>query len=277
EAEYSLDRPLLSLMFEGPDEELSLTQNSQLAIYITSVALYRSLIKTVPHFQPTAYAGLSLGEYSALTASGALSFDTGLKLVAKRAALMEKATTEKEGAMAVIIGLNRDEVHHFLLDQKSTHVWIANINSPTQIVISGEKMAIQKILPLFKEAGAKRAMLLKVSGAFHSPYMASAQKGLHSILKTTPFATPSAPIVMNHTGEPTDGQRAGIQKALYEQITSPVLWLNSLNWLSQRATQYIEIGAGITLASINKWGNIPTLPCQCHQDIIAIKHLTEDS
>ena len=237
---------ITDLMFEGSDEELKQTKVTQPAIFLHSVILARSLGET---FQPDMTAGHSLGEFSALVAAGALSFEDGLKLVYARALAMQKACEANPSTMAAILGLPDEKVEEVCASVDDVVV-PANYNCPGQIVISGSNSGIEKACELMKEAGAKRALPLKVGGAFHSPLMEPARLELMAAIEATPFATPSCPVYQNvSTVGETDP--AVIRKNLIAQLTSPVKWTQSVQqMIADGAVEFVELGPGSVLQGL---------------------------
>lgn len=237
---------ITDLMFEGSDEELKQTKVTQPAIFLHSVILARSLGET---FQPDMTAGHSLGEFSALVAAGALSFEDGLKLVYARALAMQKACEANPSTMAAILGLPDERVEEVCASVDDVVV-PANYNCPGQIVISGSNSGIEKACELMKEAGAKRALPLKVGGAFHSPLMEPARLELMAAIEATPFATPICPVYQNvSTVGETDP--AVIRKNLIAQLTSPVKWTQSVQqMIADGAVEFVELGPGSVLQGL---------------------------
>ncbi len=246
-----MELDLKTICFEGPEEELKQTYITQPAIYVHSVAVFEILKEK--GFKPSAAAGHSLGEYSALTAAGALSFEDGLKIVKERGRLMFKAGQEQPGTMAAIIGLAPEQVKDICTALAETGVvQPANFNSPGQIAISGEIAAVQAALLKAKEAGAKKAVELVVSGAFHSPLMQTAQDGLKSVLDTVQIHNPKIPVYSNVEAAPVqDG--AKIRQLLVQQLTKPVLWQTIIeNMIADGYQPFYEIGPGKVLKGLQK-------------------------
>ena len=241
-----LDFDITKIMFEGTKDELKQTRVTQPAIYIYSVVVAKIMgIK----FQPDALAGHSLGEFSALAAAGTISFDSGLKLVSQRAEAMQKACDIKDGTMAAILGLEDEKVVE-ICKQTLGSVVAANFNCPGQLVISGSVSAVESACESIKAAGAKRAILLPVGGAFHSPLMEPAKIELANAIKSTDFSTPICPIyqnvVANAVTDPIE-----IQKNLIAQLTSPVRWTQSINtMIKEGITKFIDVGPGKVLLGL---------------------------
>ena len=237
---------ITDLMFNGTDEDLKKTSVTQPAVFIHSVAL---AIALGDEFKPEMVAGHSLGEFSALVAAGALSFDDGLRLVAARAAAMQKACEINPSTMAAIIALPDEKVEEICATIPGVVV-CANYNCPGQLVISGEIEAIDKACELLSAAGAKRALKLKVGGGFHSPCMEPARAELAEAIEKTEFMTPRCPVYQNVDAKPhTDP--AEIKANLVAQLTAPVRWTNSVrNMIADGATEFTELGPGKTLQGL---------------------------
>ena len=239
---------ITDIMFNGTDEDLRATKVTQPAIFIHSVAL---ALCTPGLEAPDMVGGHSLGEFSALVAAGAVSFEDALKLVAVRANEMQKCCEKVPGTMAAIIGLPTEKVEE-ICDGIEGIVIPANYNCDGQIVISGEKEAVLAACEACKQAGAKRALPLAVSGAFHSPLMEPARAELAKAIETTEVRTPRCPIYQNVTAQPeTDPVR--IKENLLKQLTSPVRWTQSVkNMLADGATEFTELGPGTVLQGLVK-------------------------
>ncbi|MDD2345224.1 MAG: ACP S-malonyltransferase [Bacteroidales bacterium] len=239
---------ITDLMFEGTDEDLRQTKVTQPAIFLHSVLLAKSL---GDDFKPEMVAGHSLGEFSALVAAGALSFENGLKLVYRRALAMQKACEIEPSTMAAILGLE-DSVVEKVLDSISEVVVAANYNSPGQLVISGSIEGINIACEKLKEAGAKRALPLKVGGAFHSPLMNPAKEELAEAINSTHFNKPICPIYQNVTAKPTNDPEK-IKTNLIAQLTSPVKWTQIVqNMAADGLSQCVELGPGSVLQGLVK-------------------------
>lgn len=239
---------ITDIMFMGTDEELRQTKVTQPAIFLHSVMLAKSLGND---FKPDMVAGHSLGEFSALVAAGALSFEDGLKLVFRRAMAMQKACEAEPSTMAAILGLE-DEKVEAVLANISEVVVAANYNSPGQLVISGSIEGINIACEKLKEAGAKRALPLKVGGAFHSPLMNPAKEELAEAINSTPFSKPICPIYQNVTALPTSNPEE-IKKNLIAQLTAPVKWTQIVqNMASDGLTECVELGPGTVLQGLVK-------------------------
>jgi len=238
---------ITDLMFEGTDDDLKQTKVTQPAIFLHSVIL----AKTLEDFNPDMVAGHSLGEFSALVANGALSFEDGLTLVYKRAMAMQKACEKEPSTMAAIIGLE-DNVVVEVCSGIDEIVVPANYNCPGQLVISGSMKGIDVACDKLKEAGAKRALPLKVGGAFHSPLMEPARVELAEAINSTDFNTPVCPVYQNVDAKPyTDS--AKIKENLIKQLTSPVKWTYIMqNMIADGMTSYTEVGPGNVLQGLLK-------------------------
>ncbi len=241
-----LDFDISKVMFEGTEEELKKTNVTQPAIFIHSVIL-SNCIKDLP----TMVAGHSLGEFSALVGAKAISFKAGLKLVIKRAEAMYLACETYNSTMAAIIGLDSNIIEKVCSDTKGIVV-PANYNSPTQIVISGEKNAIEKACEKLISIGAKRAVVLPVGGAFHSPIMDPAKESLKKVIRETEFNNPICPIYQNVCAKPITNIDE-LKNNLILQLTSPVKWYQIIEkMVSDGATQFMEIGPGNVLSGLNR-------------------------
>ena len=236
------------LSFKGPLKDLTETKVTQPAIFINSYALFKEIEKKC---NPDVVSGHSLGEYTALTAAGALDFEEALKLVKVRSEQMQMATENSAGTMAAIVGLDFEKVKAILDDMKSYGICVlANHNSPKQIVISGETPAVQKAMMKMKDEGARRAIELSVGGAFHSPLMKSAREELKKALDSANFKEPNYPIYSNVTGTPTQDPDE-IRDRLDQQLTSSVLWVNTIeNMVAEDIEDYYEIGPGRVLQGL---------------------------
>lgn len=238
---------ILSIMFSGADEDLKKTSVTQPAIFIHSVAA----VKAINALGAQMVAGHSLGEFSALVANGVLSFEDGLRLVYERAQAMQDACDTNPSSMAAILGLE-DALVEDICAQVDGIVVPANYNCPGQLVISGETAAVEKACGLLKEAGAKRALLLPVNGAFHSPLMQSAQDRLAAAIENTKFRKATLPVYQNiTTSAVTDADE--IKKNLIAQLTGPVKWTQSVqNMIKDGAELFVEVGPGKTLQGLIK-------------------------
>lgn len=251
-ADMTLGRSISTLCFEGPEDKLTNTFNTQPALYVTSAAAFEVIKEQ--GFTPAMTAGHSVGEYAALYAAGAFSFEDGLRLVQERARLMNAAAEENPGAMAAILGLSPEQVVEVVHKASDAGIVVAaNFNSLIQVVISGESAAVGKASDLAAEAGAKRVVPLAVSGAFHSPLMQTAADAMIEALRGIDVAKEvSIPVVANYTA---DFEKSGeeICVNLSKQITGSVRWVESVNtMLDAGAEVFIELGAGSVLAGLIK-------------------------
>lgn len=239
---------ITDIMFGGTDEELRRTDVTQPAIFLHSVILAKSLGNG---FDPDMTAGHSLGEFSALVASGALSFDDGLKLVKQRATAMQKACEATPSTMAAVLGLEDGKVEEICASIDDIVV-PANYNCPGQLVISGSNEGIEKACAALLDSGAKRALKLNVGGAFHSPLMEPARQELAEAINAAPFSAPVCPVYQNVDAKPyTDPEK--IKENLILQLTAPVRWTQIIqNMLADGATRFIELGPGAVLAGLIK-------------------------
>jgi [acyl-carrier-protein] S-malonyltransferase len=251
-ADEALGFLLSELIFQGPEEELRKTYHTQPALLTTSMALYEAFkIKGV---QADYVAGHSLGEYSALVAAGALSFEDAVRIVRLRGQFMEKAVPGGQGAMAAVLGAERAALAQLCarISEEVGSVEMANINSPGQIVVSGTKEGVQAVVEKGKEIGAKRVIPLEVSGPFHSSLMKPAASQLADELQKITILTPNIPVVANVTALPVEAPDR-IRELLVEQVYSPVLWEDTVLWLiSQGVDTFIEIGSGSVLTGLVK-------------------------
>jgi [acyl-carrier-protein] S-malonyltransferase len=248
QANEILDFPITDIMFEGTAEGLRETKVTQPAIFLHSVILSKVLGDA---FTPDMVAGHSLGEFSALVANGALLFEDGLRLVSQRALAMQKACELQPGTMAAVLSLD-DSIVEKICSEISGIVVPANYNCPGQLVISGEISAIEEACVKLKEAGARRALVLPVGGAFHSPLMEPAREELAAAIESTTFSNPVCPIYQNvHATAMRNA--AEIQKNLIAQLTSPVRWTQSVqNMVKDGATHFVEVGPGKVLQGLVK-------------------------
>jgi len=235
-------------MFGGTDEELKQTNVTQPAIFLHSVILFNTTEGLVPDM----VAGHSLGEFSALVANKVLSFEDGLRLVAKRAAAMQRACEINPSTMAAVLGLEDSIVEKICAEITGEVVVAANYNCPGQLVISGSIAGVQEACEKLKAAGAKRALMLQVGGAFHSPLMEPAKEELKAAIEATTFGTPTCPVYQNVDAKPyTDA--ATIKQNLINQLTSPVRWTQTVqNMVAGGATRFTEVGPGTVLQGLVK-------------------------
>lgn len=239
---------ITDLMFAGTEEDLRQTKVTQPAIFLHSVILAAVMGDS---FKPSMSAGHSLGELSALTATGAISFENGLKLVSRRALAMQKACESAPSTMAAILGVD-DKVVEEVCSSIDDIVVPANYNSPGQLVISGTEAGIDKAIEALKARGARRALKLSVGGAFHSPLMESARAELEEAILSTPFQSPVCPVYQNVNGKPS-ADPSIIRTNLVAQLTSPVRWTQSiLNMINDGAASFTEVGPGSVLQGLIK-------------------------
>ena len=245
EADRILSFEISKIMFEGSAEELKQTKVTQPAVFIHSVA---AAVALGDEFDPAMVAGHSLGEFSALAASGALTFESALRLVYARALAMQKACEEVPSTMAAILALPDEKVEEIC--EGIEGVVAANYNCPGQVVISGTVEGVQKACEALKAAGAKRALPLAVSGGFHSPCMASAREELKAAIEATEFFTPRCPIYQNVDAKPHTSPEE-IKANLIAQLTSPVKWTQSVRaMLADGAEEFVECGPGAVLTGL---------------------------
>jgi [acyl-carrier-protein] S-malonyltransferase len=248
-ANAALGYNLAQICFEGPDAELTKTENAQPGIFLVSWVAFQLLKEQIPNLKFDATAGLSLGEFTALTAAGAMSFEDGLRIVRARGKFMQEACDATRGGMAAIIGLDENPTREVCAE---AGVELANLNCPGQLVISGDLGKISNAIELAKAKGAKRAIPLPVAGAYHSPLMADAQPKLQSELAKIKISAPVVPVISNVTAQP-HGDATEIPARLVEQVTSPVLWQNSMRYLlAQGFTRFVELGPGTVLSGFMK-------------------------
>lgn len=266
-----MEMDLKSVCFEGPEEQLKQTYITQPAIFVHSVAVFELLKRN--NLLPQGVAGHSLGEYSALVAAGALSFEDGLRLVKTRGRLMFDAGKEQPGTMAALIGLEADTVYEICEDVPGI-VQPANFNSPGQIAISGEVEAVRAAIEKAKEAGAKKAVELVVSGAFHSPLMQAAQQGLQEALEATEFKDAQVPLYSNVEAKPVQDKDT-IRTLLIAQLTKPVLWQTIIEtMIADGYDAFYEVGPGKVLKGLQKRIN-RGFPCSLVGTVAQIETIGE--
>ncbi len=240
---------ITDILFEGTDEDLKQTKVTQPAVFLHSVI---RAICLGEDFKPDMVAGHSLGEFSALVASGALSFEDGLRLVSKRALAMQAACELEPSTMAAVLGLDDAKVVEVLNGIQDEVVVAANFNCPGQLVISGSIKGVERACELLKEAGAKRALPLKVGGAFHSPLMEPAREELAKAIEETPFSTPRCPVYQNVTASPVIEPNE-IKRNLIAQLTAPVRWTECVEaMVRDGAESFTELGPGTVLQGLVK-------------------------
>jgi [acyl-carrier-protein] S-malonyltransferase len=249
EANDILGRNLSSLIFEGTADDLRATDNSQVAIYVTSIAIWRVLQEEIG-VVAKACAGHSLGEYSALTATGKASFKDVLPIVAKRGELMSQACEKCPGKMAAVIGLSPEKIEEITKD--NNELWAANFNCPGQVVISGTEEGIAKGIEDAKALGARRALPLQVHGAFHSGLMQTAEDELKPYLDSLEIQETPIQFLMNVSGDYEDSAN-GIRQKLIKQVTSPVLWEKQVQTMTESGINaFVEVGCGKVLTGLGK-------------------------
>lgn len=230
---------LTDVMFNGSAADLKQTKITQPAIFLHSIARAKM---NGDDFQPDAVAGHSLGEFSALVAAGAMDFESGLKLVQQRAMAMQAACEIQESTMAAILGLADEKVEEICASITDEVVVAANYNCPGQLVISGSVKGIEQAVEKFKEAGAKRAIILPVGGAFHSPLMEPAREKLQAAIEATTFSVPTCPVYQNVDAKPTTDPET-IKSNLIAQLTAPVRWTQTVqNMIADGAASFVEVG-----------------------------------
>ena len=248
-ANAALGYDLAAVCFNGPDLALTRTENAQPGIFLVSWIAFQLLKEQVPSLTFDAAAGLSLGEFTALTVAGAMSFEDGLRVVRQRGRFMQEACEATRGGMAAVIGLDETPTREVCAE---AGVVLANLNCPGQLVISGEADKIARAVELAKAKGAKRAIALPVAGAYHSPLMAGARPKLQAELAKIKIVPPMLPVVSNVTALPHGGA-TDISARLVEQVTLSVLWEQSLRaLLAQGFTRFIELGPGTALSGFMK-------------------------
>lgn len=253
EADDLLKRNLSKILWEGSESVLTETQNSQVGIFVTSMALLAVLNELFPHLKPSFCAGLSLGEYSALAASGTLSFKETLALVDKRGRYMNDACEAIKGTMAVVMGMEALAVEKMVAEiNLPKDLFVANLNCPGQVVISGTALGIDAAMKVAKEKGAKRVLPLAVHGAFHSGLMQQAKIRLEPEILQASFSDTPISLVMNYSGAIVSNQEE-MRHQLIEQVTNPVRWEQGVRLMDSSGVDlYLEIGCGKTLSGMNK-------------------------
>lgn len=248
QADELLGFPISQIMFEGSDEDLKQTKVTQPAVFLHSYIAFRCLAES----EPDMVAGHSLGEFTALAANGTLAFEDALMLVSKRAHAMQRACEETPSGMAVVLKFDNDTIEQVCASITEEVVVPANYNSQQQLVISGSMRGLEIAMDKLQEAGARKVMLLKVGGAFHSPLMQSAQEELATAIEQCAFKTPSCPIYQNATALASSDPEV-IKTNLLKQLTNPVRWMQSvMNMSTDGAGQFVEFGPGDTLKNLIK-------------------------
>jgi [acyl-carrier-protein] S-malonyltransferase len=248
-ANATLGYDLTRLCFDGPEAELTRTENAQPGIFLVSWAAFEVLREQVPGFAFGATAGLSLGEFTALAAAGASNFEDGLSVVRERGRFMQEACEATLGGMAAIIGLDEVATRELCAE---AGVELANLNCPGQLVISGEASSVTRACELARSRGARKAVPLAVAGAYHSRLMAGAQPRLAAVLERITLRPPTVPVISNVTARP-HGSAAEIRSLLIQQVTAPVRWEESIrHLLSEGFTRFLELGPGKALGGFLK-------------------------
>lgn len=253
EADELLGRKLSSIILNGPADLLTETKNSQIGIYTASMAILRVLSKLFPTLKPSICSGLSLGEYTAITAAGMVQFTDAVPLVQSRGHYMNEACEQQQGAMAVVLGLDAEAVEALVKEVNlPKDLWAANFNCPGQVVISGTSRGIEVAAIAAKSRGAKRVLPLQVHGAFHSGLMQSAEERLAEHIMRTPIKESPVELVMNVPGDFVK-DIFQIKQNLISQVTSPVRWEQGVRRMMEAGTDlFIEMGCGKTLSGFNK-------------------------
>lgn len=278
EADELLNRPLSKIVAKGPEDELKQTKNSQTGIYVASMAIFR-VVKELFDFQPYVCAGLSLGEYTALTAADWITFRHALPLVQYRGEFMNEACETFPGTMAVVMGLSNDEVENLVHKLNLPNdLWIANYNCPGQIVLSGTLQGIEKAAEEAKAMGAKRVLPLSVYGAFHSGLMKQAEEHLAPHIQQTHFEKGPVQLVMNVPGDFVSDLNA-VRKYLTRQVTHSVRWEQGIKAMEKQGVDlFIEFGPGKTLSGMNKRIGVhaPTISIEKVEDLEEINQLVKE-
>lgn len=258
-AEKALGEPLSHLLLDAPAAALARTREAQLAVLLTSLVVWEAAGPVVrEEHEVIAFAGHSLGQVSALIAAGGLPLDDGIRFAARRAELTQAAADANPGRMAALLGATPEQAEEACA-AAAGECWIANDNAPGQIVVAGTPAGVDAAVTRAKDLGVRRAMPLKVGGAFHTPLMASARDALARILAAVEIAAPSAPVVANHDGEP-HSDAAAWREILAEHVTVPVRWRSSMERLaSMGAEAFVEVGHGSMIAGVAK-RTVPHVP-----------------
>lgn len=270
EADDLLSCKLSTIILQGPEALLTETKNSQAGIYVACVAMLRVLAKLFPSLHPFVCSGLSLGEYTALTASGRLAFADGLPLVQKRGQYMNDACEATRGTMAVVLGLDAEAVEALVKEvNRPQDLWAANFNCPGQVVLSGTLAGIEAGTAAAKAKGAKRVLPLQVHGAFHSGLMRQAEERLAEHVEQVSLKNSAIPVVMNVPGDFV-AEEGAMRRHLIKQVTSPVRWEQGIRKMGAAGVDlFVEIGCGKTLAGFNKRIGLPaqTLSVETVKDL----------
>lgn len=280
EADDRLGRTLSHTIFYSSESELTETKNSQPAIYVVSLAILRVLQKLFGNLAPYACAGLSLGEYSAVTAANILDYASGLILVQHRGLFMHQACEEIPGTMAVVLGMDDTAVEAVVEELKLPHdLWAANFNCPGQVVISGTKKGVEAASTALLAKGAKRVLPLQVHGAFHSGLMQSARQKLQSYIEEATLYQSNTKLAMNTPGDFVESKDE-IKRNLINQVTQPVRWHRSISAIANSGIDlFIEIGCGKTLAGMNKRIGMqaPTVSVEKIEDIASLEKALQET
>lgn len=251
EADERLSHSFSRFIFEASAKELTMTNRAQLAIFIVSTAILRTVKEQFPSLEPHVCAGLSLGEYTAVMAAGKISFGDALELVALRGEAMHEACGLEKGTMFVVLGLSEEAVAQALSSLREPRVWIANLNCPEQVVIAGTESEMPRAIEALKAQGAKKILPLDVAGAFHSPLMHSAQEKLGPRIEAAPFISSQTQLVMNVPGDFVS-ELPLIRRYLFEQVVSAVRWEKGIRAMDDAIDFYLEMGPGKSLSGMNK-------------------------
>jgi [acyl-carrier-protein] S-malonyltransferase len=276
EADDLLGRKLSEIVFNGPDTLLTETKNSQLGIYVASYAILQSVLELIPELKPSICAGLSLGEYTALTAAKKLAFADGIPLVGHRGQYMNDACEKTQGTMAVVLGLDADSVEQMVEEiDMPNDLWAANFNCPGQVVISGTIRGIEAGTAAAKAKGAKRVLQLQVHGAFHSGLMRFAEEQLRPYIEQVKLNATSHEVIMNVPGA-TVTEINHIKHNMIKQVTHPVRWEQGIRHMAANHVDlYIEFGCGKTLAGFNKRIGVyaPTVSIEKIEDLKSLESI----
>lgn len=258
EADDLLQRNLSKIIFNGPEDLLTETQNSQIGIFVVSMAILRLLQRELPHLQPSVCAGLSLGEYTALAAAGRISFPEALRLVQHRGSFMSEACEKTPGTMAVVLGLEAADVEKLVAEASlPKDLWVANFNCPGQVVIAGTLKGVEKGSELALLKGAKRVLPLQVHGAFHSGLMEEARRRLEPYILEAPLVKSGTAIVMNVPGDYVE-EIGQIRTNLIQQVTHSVRWEQGFRRMGESGVEHFyEIGCGKALSGFAKRIGVP--------------------
>jgi len=272
-ADHILGWSLERLVLDGPQDELTRTEHAQPALYSVAYALWTALAAALP--APSAAAGHSLGEYTALAAAGSLTYEDGLALVAERgSAMAEAAASSDPSGMAALIGADLEQAERIAAARRSDggELWVANVNAPSQIVLAGSRSDVEWLKDHARELGIRRAIPLAVAGAFHSPYMAPAADRLQRALDRTTFGTPAFPIYANATAEPVEDP----VRQLGEQLVRPVRFAETLERMAEDGiTTFVHVGPGDVTAGLVK-RTVPDATVHVVSDLAGIAAVADD-